>query len=218
MRVTQSLEQSQFLAAISALESNLSQTQNQMSSNLSFHHRLAEPHGRGRREQLQAGLGAEPAIRHQRQQCADESEHRGQRAVAGAGLSCNTLRDLALEANSGTLTSAEPRRHRDPGGADSEQPAVARQYPRRQRRIPVRRLRHADAALHIERRRRDVQRRSRSATGADRGRPDGRGRRQRRHGFQSNQDRQRHVCRPRRTRQHRDRRCGRDHGVEPGRL
>jgi len=36
MRVTQSLNQTQFLTAISSLESNLAQTQNQISSNLSF--------------------------------------------------------------------------------------------------------------------------------------------------------------------------------------
>ena len=36
MRVTQSLEQTQFLSAISALESGVSQTQSQMSSGLSF--------------------------------------------------------------------------------------------------------------------------------------------------------------------------------------
>ncbi len=84
MRVTQSLEQTQFLAAISALESGINQTQNQMSSGLSVHHRLAESDGRRQREQLQSGPGAEPAIRHQRDQRADEFEHRGQRAVAGA--------------------------------------------------------------------------------------------------------------------------------------
>jgi hypothetical protein len=36
MRVTQSLNQAQFLAALTQLESNLSQTQNQISTNLAF--------------------------------------------------------------------------------------------------------------------------------------------------------------------------------------
>ena len=36
MRITEGLNQTQFLAAISALESGINQTQNQMSSNLQF--------------------------------------------------------------------------------------------------------------------------------------------------------------------------------------
>ena len=53
------------------LESNLSQTQNQISTNQSFTTASQNPIGGRRGEQLQPGPGAEPAIRHQRRQRAD---------------------------------------------------------------------------------------------------------------------------------------------------
>ena len=46
MRVTQSLDQTQFLAAIQSLESGINQTQNQMSSGMSFTTASQNPDGR----------------------------------------------------------------------------------------------------------------------------------------------------------------------------
>ena len=107
-----------------------------------------------------------------------------------------SLRDLALEANNGTESPADLQRHRDPGARRSKESLlVDRQYPGRQRQLHLRRLRDANAALRVERHGRDLQRRSRAASGPDRRGPDRRHRRQRRSRVQSDQDRQRHLQR-----------------------
>ena len=175
VRVTQNLDQTQFLAALQTLESGINQTQNQMSSGKQFTTASQNPTAAGAVNNYTQALGAEPAIRHQRQQRADEFEYRGQRAHAAAkpiaepaGPGPRSRQRRAVEHGS--------RRHRDPGGADTEQLVVAGQYHQWQRRVHFQRLRGANPALHLERGGRDLQWRSGPAANTNCGGPD-RGRR-----------------------------------------
>ncbi len=106
MRVTQSLEQSQFLTAIGALESNLSQTQNQISSNLAFTTASQNPTAAG------AVNNYEQALSQSQQYDTNSSSAQTRLQTEDSTLSqvqdqLNTLRDLALEANNSTLSSAD---------------------------------------------------------------------------------------------------------------
>jgi flagellar hook-associated protein 3 FlgL len=104
MRVTQGLEQSQFLAAIGTLESNLSQTQNQITSNQSFTTASGNPTAAGAVNNYNQALT-------QSQQYVTNSNsaqtnlHTEDGALSQVQNQLQTLRDLALEANSGTLTN-----------------------------------------------------------------------------------------------------------------
>jgi flagellar hook-associated protein 3 FlgL len=106
MRVTQSLEQSQFLTAIGALESNLSQTQNQISSNLAFTTASQNPTAAG------AVNNYDQALSQSQQYDTNSSSAQTRLQTEDSTLSqvqdqLNTLRDLALEANNSTLSSAD---------------------------------------------------------------------------------------------------------------
>jgi flagellar hook-associated protein 3 FlgL len=98
MRVTQSLEQSQFLSAINQLESNLSTTQNQISTGLSFTTAAQNP--------VAAGLVTDyNQVLTQSQQFvtnsngAQSSLNTEDSALTQMQTSLQNLRDLALEAN-----------------------------------------------------------------------------------------------------------------------
>jgi flagellar hook-associated protein 3 FlgL len=98
MRVTQSLEQSQFLSAINQLESNLSTTQNQISTGLSFTTAAQNP--------IAAGLVTDynQALTQSQQfvtnsNSAQTSLNTEDSALTQMQTSLQSLRDLALEAN-----------------------------------------------------------------------------------------------------------------------
>jgi flagellar hook-associated protein 3 FlgL len=98
MRVTQSLEQSQFVSAINQLESNLSTTQNQISTGLSFTTAAQNP--------VAAGLVTDynQALTQSQQFVTNSNSAQTSLNTEGSALtqmqtSLQSLRDLALEAN-----------------------------------------------------------------------------------------------------------------------
>jgi flagellar hook-associated protein 3 FlgL len=106
MRVTQGLEQSQFLAAIDQLESNISTTQNQISSGLSFTTASQNP--------VSAGLVANYNQALAQSQQYDTNSNSAQSglntedsALTQVQSALQSLRDLALEANNATETSQD---------------------------------------------------------------------------------------------------------------
>jgi flagellar hook-associated protein 3 FlgL len=106
MRVTQSLNQTQFLSALDSLESGLSQTQNQVSSGLNFTSPSQNP--------IAAG-----AVNNYDQTLAQSKQYTVNGNSAQTGLQTEdtalsqlqsqlqSLRSLALEANSGTQTGED---------------------------------------------------------------------------------------------------------------
>jgi flagellar hook-associated protein 3 FlgL len=101
MRVTQNLEQAQFLAALNQLESGISTTQNQISSGLSFTTASQNPVGAG----LVSGYNqvlAESQQYTQNGQSATGSLNVEDSALTQLQSQLQSLRSLALEANSGT--------------------------------------------------------------------------------------------------------------------
>ena len=105
MRVTQNLEQTQFLAAISSLESGINQTQNQMSSGLSFTTASQNPTAAGSVNNYNQALA-------QSQQYATNATsaqtnlNTEDNALSQVQTQLQSLRDLALQANSGILTNS----------------------------------------------------------------------------------------------------------------
>jgi len=106
VRVTQSLIQSQFLAAISSLESNLSQTQNQISSNQSFTTASQNPAAAGTVNNYAQALaqsqqfGTNASSAQTRLSTEDSTLSEVQSAL-------QSLRDLALEANNSTISAVD---------------------------------------------------------------------------------------------------------------
>jgi flagellar hook-associated protein 3 FlgL len=106
MRVTQSLNQTQFIAALTTLESNLSQTQNQISTNLAFTTPSQNPVAAG------AVTNYNQALSQSQQYDTNANSAQTRLNTEDSALSqvqdaLQSLRDLALEANSGTLTSQD---------------------------------------------------------------------------------------------------------------
>ena len=106
MRVTQNSNQTQFLAALNTLESNLSKTQNQISSGLSFTTASQDP--------VSAGLvtAYNQALSQSQQydtnsSSAQTSLNTEDSALTQVQSALQSLRDLALEANSGTESSQD---------------------------------------------------------------------------------------------------------------
>ena len=105
MRVTQMLNQTQFLTSINLLESSINQTQNQMSSSLSFTTASQNPIGAG-------------SVNNYKQALAQSQQYGSNATSAQTNLSTEdnalsqvqsqlqALRNLALEANSGVLTNS----------------------------------------------------------------------------------------------------------------
>jgi flagellar hook-associated protein 3 FlgL len=106
MRVTQNLNQAQFIAALNTLESNLSQTQNQISSNLSFTTPSQNPVAAG------AVTNYNQALLQSQQYDTNANSAQTRLSTEDTSLSqvqnaLQSLRDLALQANSGTLSSQD---------------------------------------------------------------------------------------------------------------
>lgn len=105
MRVTQSLDQTQFLAAINLLESGINQTSNAMSSGLSFTTASQNPTAAGSVNNYNQALA-------QSQQfgtnatSAQTNLSTEDNALSQVQTQLQSLRDLALEANSGVLTNS----------------------------------------------------------------------------------------------------------------
>jgi flagellar hook-associated protein 3 FlgL len=106
MRVTQSLIQAQFLASISSLESNLSQTQNQISSNQAFTTAAQNPTAAG------AVNNYNQALSQSQQFVTNANSAQTRLSTEDSSLSqvqaqLQSLRDLALEANNSTLSTSD---------------------------------------------------------------------------------------------------------------
>src|SRR3984885_13733867 len=103
MRVTQSLEQTQFLSAIGALESGINQTQNQMSSGLQFTTASQNPTAAGSVNNYNQAL-AQSQQYGTNATSAQTNLNTEDNAMSQVQTQLQALRTLALEANSGTLT------------------------------------------------------------------------------------------------------------------
>ena len=102
-RITQSLQQTQFLTALTALESNLAQTQNQISTGLAYTKPSDNPYAAG-------------AVDGFNQVLSQSQQYSTNATAAQSGLNTEdatltqvqdqlrTLRDLALQANSGSVS------------------------------------------------------------------------------------------------------------------
>jgi flagellar hook-associated protein 3 FlgL len=106
MRVTQSLNQTQFLSALDSLESNLSQTQNQISSGVNFTTPSQDPIAAG------AVNNYDQALSQSKQYTANGNSAQTSLQTEDTALSqlqsqLQSLRSLALEANSGTQTGED---------------------------------------------------------------------------------------------------------------
>ena len=104
MRVTQSLNQAQFLAALTQLESNLSQTQNQISTNLAFTTPSQNPVAAGSVNNYDQAL----AQSQQYDSNAGSAQTRlstEDTALAQVQTELQSLRDLALQANNGSVSA-----------------------------------------------------------------------------------------------------------------
>ena len=104
MRVTQSLNQAQFLAALTQLESNLSQTQNQISTNLAFTTPSQNPVAAGTVNNYDQAL----AQSQQYDSNASSAQTRlstEDTALAQVQTELQSLRDLALQANNGSVSA-----------------------------------------------------------------------------------------------------------------
>ncbi len=106
MRITQGLEQTQFLTALNQLESNISQTQNEISTGLSYTTASQNP--------LAAGLVSNyNQVLAQSQQytangnSAQSSLNTEDSALTQVQNALQSLRDLALEANNATETAQD---------------------------------------------------------------------------------------------------------------
>jgi len=106
VRVTQSLIQAQFLAAVSTLESNLSQTQNQITSNQSFTTAAQNPTAAGAVNNYNQALA-------QNQQYGTNANSAQTRlstedsALSQVQIQLQSLRTLALEANNSSLSTQD---------------------------------------------------------------------------------------------------------------
>jgi flagellar hook-associated protein 3 FlgL len=106
MRVTQTLNQLQFVAAIDTLQSNLSQTQNQISTNLSFTTPSQNPVAAG------AVNGYNQALAQSKQYDTNANSAQTRLSTEDNALSqvqnaLQSLRTLALQANSGTVSTQD---------------------------------------------------------------------------------------------------------------
>ena len=137
MRVTQGLEQSQFLTSINQLESSISQTQNGISTGLSFTTASQNPVGAGLVTDYNQVLAQS-----QQYQANGNSAQGGlnieDSALTQAQNALQSLRDLALAGEQRHHIGARPQRDRDAGHADPRHAAVARQHAGRQRQLHLR--------------------------------------------------------------------------------
>jgi flagellar hook-associated protein 3 FlgL len=105
MRVTQTLNQTQFLTSINLLESSINQTQNQMSSSLSFTTASQNPIGAGSVNNYKQAL-AQSQQYGTNATSAQTNLSTEDNALSQVQSQLQALRNLALEANSGVLTNS----------------------------------------------------------------------------------------------------------------
>ena len=105
MRVTESLIQTQFLTSINALESGISQTQNQMSSGVQFTTASQNPVAAGSVNNYDQAL-AQSQQYGTNATSAQTNLSTEDNAMSQVQTQLQALRTLALEANSGTLTNS----------------------------------------------------------------------------------------------------------------
>jgi flagellar hook-associated protein 3 FlgL len=105
MRVTQGLDQTQFLTAINLLESGINQTQNQMSSGQSFTTASQNPTAAGSVNNYKQAL-AQSQQYGTNATSAQTNLNTEDNALSQVQTQLQALRNLALEANSGVLTNS----------------------------------------------------------------------------------------------------------------
>jgi flagellar hook-associated protein 3 FlgL len=105
MRVTQGLNQTQFLASINALESGINQTQNQMSSGVQFTTASQNPTAAGTVNNYNQAL-AQGRQYGTNATSAKTNLSTEDNALSQVQAQLQALRTLALEANSGTLNNS----------------------------------------------------------------------------------------------------------------
>jgi flagellar hook-associated protein 3 FlgL len=106
MRVTETLTQTQFLTSINALESGINQTQNQMSSGVSFSTASQNPTAAGSVNNYNQAL-AQSQQYGTNASSAQTNLSTEDNALSQVQSQLQSLRDLALEANSGTLQNSD---------------------------------------------------------------------------------------------------------------
>jgi flagellar hook-associated protein 3 FlgL len=106
MRVTQNLDQTQFLTAINTLESNINQTQNQVSSGLQFTTASQNPTAAGSVNNFDQAL-AQSEQYGTNATSAQTNLNTEDNALTQVQNQLQSLRSLALEANGGTLSNTD---------------------------------------------------------------------------------------------------------------
>jgi flagellar hook-associated protein 3 FlgL len=106
MRITEGTGQAQFLAAINALESGINQTQNQISNNSSFTTASQNPIAAGEVNNFKQTLAQSQQFT-TNANSAQTNLSTEDNAMSQVQNQLQSLRSLALEANSGTLTASE---------------------------------------------------------------------------------------------------------------
>src|SRR6202142_472259 len=106
MRVTQSIDQTQFLTSINTLESNINQTQNQVSSSKQFTTASQNPTAAGSVNNYEQALAQSQQYGTNATSAQTNLNTEGN-ALTQVQNQLQSLRSLALEANSGTLTNAD---------------------------------------------------------------------------------------------------------------
>ena len=106
MRVTQASEQTQFLAQVNTLESAVSTTQNQMASGLAYTEPSQDPAAAGTVDNYDAAL-AQSQQYTKNANSAQTALNTESNALTSVQSQLQSLRDLALQANSGTESSQD---------------------------------------------------------------------------------------------------------------
>jgi flagellar hook-associated protein 3 FlgL len=106
MRVTQNLNQLNFVSALNTLEANVSQTQNQISTNLSFTTPSQNPVAAGAVNNYDQAL-AQAKQYDTNANSAQTSLSTEDSTLSQVQTSLQSLRDLALEANTGALSDSD---------------------------------------------------------------------------------------------------------------
>src|SRR5258707_13252942 len=104
MRVTQNLNQMNFISAMTTLESNLSQTQNQISTNLAFTTPSQNPVAAGSVNNYDQAL-AQSQQYHSNTNSAQTRLSIEDTALSQVQTQLQSLRDLALQANNSSGSS-----------------------------------------------------------------------------------------------------------------
>jgi flagellar hook-associated protein 3 FlgL len=106
MRITQGLNQSQFLASLNTIESNLSKTQNQITSNLRFTNASQDPTAAGSVNNYSQTLAQSQQF-DTNASSAQTNLSTEDNALSSVQAQLQTLRTLALQANNGSTSSTD---------------------------------------------------------------------------------------------------------------